>query len=43
MVRSLIEGIIDMINAFPSKNRISNILSPSTIVERKPKLDFKRK
>ena len=43
MVRSLVEGIIDVVNAFPSKNGISSTLSPSTIVEGKPNLDLKRK
>ena len=43
MVRSLVEGIIAVLNAFPSNTGISKTLSPSTIVEGKPKLDFKRK
>ena len=43
MVRSLVEGIIAVLNAFPSKNAVSTTISPATIVEGKPKLDFKRK
>ena len=42
MVRSLIEGGMDIIKAFPSKNSISDTVSPSTIVEGKPKLDFSK-
>ena len=43
MVRSLVEGVVAMMNAFPSKQGISATLSPSTIVEGKPKLDLKKK
>ena len=43
MVRSLVEGVVGMMNAFPSKQGISNTLSPSTIVEGKAKLDLARK
>lgn len=39
MVRSLVEGVTDMINIFSSKTGISKSLSPSTIVEGKPKFD----
>ena len=42
MVRSLVEAIIEVLNAFPSKNAVSNTISPATIVEGKPKMDFKR-
>ena len=42
MVRSLVEAIIEVLNAFPSKNAISTTISPATIVEGKPKMDFKR-
>ena len=42
MVRSLIEAINEVLDAFPSKNGISSTLSPSTIVEGKPKFDFGR-
>ena len=31
-----------MMNAFPTKNGISDTLSPATIIEGKPKLDFSR-
>ena len=43
MVRSLVEGIVAVLNAFPSKNSISSTISPATIVEGKPKMDLKRK
>ena len=43
MIRSLVESVVGMMNAFPSKQGISDTLSPSTIVEGKPKLDLKRK
>ena len=43
MVRSLVEGVVGMLNAFPSKEGISTTLSPSTIVEGKAKLDLSRK
>ena len=33
---------MDIINAFPSKNSISDTVSPATIVEGKPKLDFSK-
>ena len=42
MVRSLIEGIVDILDAFPSKGSVSNTLSPSTIVEGKPKMDLSK-
>ena len=42
MVRSLIEAITEVLNAFPSKTGISSTLSPSTIIEGKPKFDFSR-
>ena len=32
-----------MLNAFPSKNGISDTISPATIVEGKPKLDLEKK
>ena len=43
MVRSLVEEIIVVLNAFPSKNAVSSTISPATMVEGKPKLDLKRK
>ena len=43
MVKSLVEGVVGMMNAFPSKQGISDTLSPTTIVEGNPKLDLKRK
>ena len=42
MVRSLIEGITEVLNAFPSKTGISDTLSPATIIEGKPKFYFGR-
>ena len=43
MVRSLVEGIVEILNAFPSENGVSSTMSPSTIVEGKPKLDLQKK
>ena len=40
MTQSLIEGVIDMLNFFPSKNAISNTMSLAMLVEEKQKLDF---
>ena len=40
MVRSLVEAITEVLNAFPSNTGISSTLSPATIVEGKPKFDF---
>ena len=42
MVRSLVEGVTDVINELPTKNGISDTLSPATITEGKPKFDFSR-
>ena len=42
MVRSLIEGITDTINAFPSEGSISETISPSTIVQGTTKLDLSK-
>ena len=42
MVRSLIEGVVSMLNAFPSKNGMSDTISPATIIEGKPKLDLEK-
>ena len=43
MVRSLVEGAVNVLNTFPSKQGISTTLSPSAIVEGKPKLDLSKK
>ena len=43
MVRSLIEGIVHIINSFTSKTGISNTMSPAMIVEGRHKLDFNKK
>ena len=42
MIRSLIEVIVDTMNAFPSEESVSETLSPSTVVEGKPKLDLSK-
>ena len=42
MLRSLIEGIVEILNEFPSAGGISDTLSPSTIVTGKPKLDLSK-
>ena len=42
MIRSLVEGVTEVTDAFPTKNRISNTLSPATIIEEIPKFDFSR-
>ena len=43
MLRSLIEGVVFMLNSFPSKTGISNTMSPGMIVEGRPKIDFSKK
>ena len=43
MVRSLVEGVVGMMNVFSSKKGIPCTLDPSNIVEGKAKLDLKRK
>ena len=43
MVRSLIEGIVHIINYFPSKTGILNTMSPAIIVEGRPKLDINKR
>ena len=42
MVQSLVEAIIEVLNVFPSNNAVSTTISPATIVEGIPKMDFKR-
>ena len=42
MVRLFIEGVVDILNAFPSTNSISDTMSTSTIVEGKPKIDLSK-
>ena len=42
MVSLLIEYIVEVLNAFPSKNYVSYTISPATIVEGKTKLDFSK-
>ena len=39
----MIEGVIDMLNFFPSKNAISDTMVPAMLVEGKQKLDFGKK
>ena len=43
MIVSLIEHVADMLNSFPSKEGILTTMSPSTIVEGKPKIDLNQK
>ena len=42
IVRPLIKGIVDVMDAFPSEDGVSETLSPSTIVEGKLKLDLSK-
>ena len=42
MTRQLVENVVHWLNAFPSKNGISKVLSPSTIVTGSPKPDFSK-
>ena len=42
MVQSLIESIADTLYDFPSTNSIFDIMSASTIVEGKPKIDISK-
>ena len=42
MVRSLVEGITNALNAFPFKNGITDTISPAAILEGKPKMDLQR-
>ena len=41
MITSIVEWMITCLNDFPNKNRISQTLSPSTIILGKPKTDYK--
>ena len=43
MTQSLIEGVIDMLDFFPSKNAISDTMGPAMLIEGKHKLDFGKK
>ena len=43
MTQYFIEGVIDMLNFFPSKNAISDTMGPAMLVEVKHKLDFGKK
>ena len=40
MMKKVVEGAIDLINAFPSKNKIVENMSPAKIVEGKNKIDY---
>ena len=40
MTRYLVEGLVEMINAFPSKNSISDDVSPASTLEGKQKIDM---
>ena len=43
MTQSLIEGVINMIHFFPTKNAVSDTMGPAMLVEGKHKLDFGKK
>ena len=43
MVRSLAEGIAEVLNTFPSTSRITDTISPAIIIEGKSKMNFQRK
>ena len=43
MTKSLIEGVIDMLNFFPSKNAIPDTMGPALLIERKQKIDLGKK
>ena len=43
MTRSLIEGLVDLLNGLPSKYGVSDTLSPSTIMEGRPNVDMGQK
>ena len=43
MKRSLIEGVVDILNMLPPRDRVSDTLSPSKIVEGRLKLDMGQK
>ena len=43
MMESLIKGVIDMLNFFPSKDAISNTMRAAMLVEGKYKLYFGKK
>ena len=43
MIISLMEHVTDMLNIFPSKESVSDTMSPATIVEGKQKLDLNQK
>ena len=40
MTRSLIEGVVDLLNRFPSKDLVYDTLSTSKIVKGRPKVDI---
>ena len=42
MTQSLIEGVIDMQNLFPSKNAISDTIGPAMLVEEKQNSNLER-
>ena len=43
MIMALIEGIIYILNSFPSKNGISTTMNLGMLVEGRPTLDFSKK
>ena len=38
---SLVDGVLEVLNASLSKNALTDTISPATIVEGRPKIDFK--
>ena len=43
MMQSLVEGVVKLLNYFPSKNRVSDTMIPSMIVEVKVKIYMRLK
>ena len=43
MTKSVVEGAVDLLNAFPSKNSVSDVISPSAIIQGRDKIDLSRK
>jgi hypothetical protein len=40
MTRAAIEGAHKLLNQFPAKNRVSNVMSPLTIMTGRPSIDY---
>ena len=43
MTRSLIYGLVDLLNRLPSKDRVPDTLSPPTVVKEIPNVDMVHK